>query len=163
MSLNIDLYAAICLDGHEKSPPAHRDKFAKVIDLVGLAPFTPVDSIPYVSVKLHVADWSHAYNLWQWFAEHGETGEASFEETRISREDLQQLLEICQRLLVRRNRKEAQAALPLPPGQFKRKKEEDEYWREYFWPHVEMTVQQLGPILTNPKFTKAWEFRYKFG
>lgn len=161
MSLNIDLYAVTYRDGCETSSRQHREAFAQILNVVGLNPFTPVDSIPHVTVKLHVADWNHAYNIWQWLSDHVQAGESSEAEAPVDRETLQQLLEICQRLLVHRNRKEAEAALPLPDNLFRGKAEEQEYWRESYWPDVELTVEQLGPLLANPKFMAGWEFSYE--
>ena len=158
MSLDIDLYAVTYRDGFKVASPEHRETFTKILDLVGLIPFTPVDSIPYVAVKLHVADWNHAYQIWRWFTDHLQDGEASHEEVQVDRETLQELLNLCNRLLIRRNRKEAEAALPMLGGVFKNKAEENTYWRDAYWADVKKTVRQLGPILANPKFTAEWEF-----
>jgi len=162
MSLDIDLYAVTYRDGFKVASPEHRETFTKILDLVGLIPFTPVDSVPYVAVKLHVADWNHAYQIWRWFTDHLQDGEASYEEVPVDRGTLQELHSVCNRLLIRRNRKEAEAMLPLPGGLFQNKAKETAYWRDGYWVDVETTVRQLGPILANPKFTAEWEFLYKY-
>jgi hypothetical protein len=161
MSMDLDLYAVTYRDGCEKSSRQQREAFTKILDVVGLDPFTPADSIPHVKVKLHVADWKHAYNIWQWFSNHVQGGESSEAETPVDLETLQSLHDVCKKLLVRRNRKEAAAALPLPDNLFRGKAEENEYWRESYWPDVELTVEQLGPLLANPKFMADWEFSYE--
>ena len=163
MSLNIDLYAVTHRDGHERATPEQRETFAKILDLVGLAPFNPVDSIPYLAVNIHVADCNHACQISRWFTDHLEDGESSEEEVPVNRETLRQLLDTCNKILVRRNRKEAEAMLPLPHDLFEDKAEARAYWRETYWHHVEETVRQLDPILNNPKFTAQWEFRGQFG
>jgi hypothetical protein len=65
MSLNIYLYAVTHRDGCENSSRQHREAFDKILDVVGLAPFSPVGSIPHVTLKLHLADWHNAYQICQ--------------------------------------------------------------------------------------------------
>ena len=151
MSLDIDLYAVTYRDGFKVASPEHRETFTKILDLVGLIPFTPVDSVPYVAVKLHVADWNHAYQIWRWFTDHLQDGEASHEEVQVDRETLQELLNLCNRLLIRRNRKEAEAALPMLGGVFKNKAEENTYWRDAYWVDVKKNGSATRPDSRKPQ------------
>jgi hypothetical protein len=162
MSLNLNLSAVTHRHGMENASREHREAYNKILEAVGLTPFTTVGSISYVTLKIHLADWNHAYAIWGWFTKNVQDGRARSEETPVDRETLQQLCDICRRLLIRRNRQEAKAALPLPRGFFKDKAMESEFWSEGFWADVESTVEQLGPILENPKFTAEWEFLYEF-
>jgi len=69
---------------------------------------------------------------------------------------------VCKRLLIKRDREEAAAALPPPENLWRT--EED--WRDYYdggegryWAELELTVRQLEPALDNPEFAE-WEFFY---
>ena len=159
MGLDMDLYAVTYLDGFKSAPPEQRAAFRKVTAIVGIAPFTPHDSIPYIAVKLHAADWKNAYHIHRWIVDHMQDGEDTRQETEVQREQLQELVALCNRLLKKKDREEAAELLPPLNDLFMTEDEENYYWEEAYWWHLKATLRQLGPLLNDPKFN-AWEFYY---
>lgn len=160
--MGLDIYLSAVTYRFEYQSDEHQEAFSKIIAAVGLDPNSRVGCMSYVTVKVNLAHMKNAYSIWYWFTVNAQDGEARRVETRVYAESLQQLLETCQRLLVRRDRKEAEAALPLPPGLFEDIEDEDIYWRDSFWWHVESAVLQLSEILDNPQFANNWEFEYVY-
>jgi hypothetical protein len=161
--MNLDIYVSTHRDFYPLAPCEEREDCAKILNIVGLTPFSPVDSIPFIEIKLHAADLKNAWHVFHWFTLNVEGGEDRDEELPVSRKQLSELFEICNRLLIHRDPREANAALPLPDDLFRDKSQERKYWSEAYWPHVEDTARQLGAILVNPKFTAGWWFSYRLG
>ena len=155
------LSTATYLHDFENTPPGERAGYRKVLAEVGVASFQSLTSIPFVTVKLQIADWKNAYQVHQWLIDRACDGEDLRQvEMEVYREDLQELVDLCRRLLEKRDRKDAAASLPPPDNLWRT--EED--WRDYYdrcegryWAELEVTVRQLGPVLDNPKFAD-WEF-----
>ena len=147
MSPNLHLNAVTYRDYYESAPREEREACAQIMDLIGLAPFSPVDSIPCVQVNVHLADWNHAYHIWHRFTVHVQDGDARYEEIPVARETLQALLDQCNRLLFRRSRKGAEAALPLPRDLF-RTRAESMGLRSAFW---FLAAKPMGLAAMKPK------------
>ena len=157
------LSAATYLHDFDNTPPGERASYHKVLAEVGVASFKPLCHIPYVSVRLLIADWKNCYQIHQWLVDRAQDGDdIRLVQTEVYREDLQELVDLCRRLLVKRDRDEAAASLPPPDNLWRT--EED--WRDYYdlgegryWAELKVTVRQLGPVLDNQKFAD-WEFFY---
>ena len=157
------LSIATYLDGWDGTPPEEKASYRKVLTEVGVASFQPLCHIPYVTVKLLIADWKNAYHIHRWLVDRAQDGDDRRQvETEVCREDLQELVDLCKRLLEKRDREQAAASLP-PPDNFW---DTEQDWRDYYdcyqgayWAQLEVTVKQLGAVLRNPKFDE-WEFFY---
>lgn len=162
MGLDMDLYAVRHLENHESTPAQERAMFRDVLTTTGVKPFTQADSIHFITLKLHMADWKNAFHINQWFEERLPGIEYAGPELEIERAKLQELLELCRNLLKNHDREEASELLPVPQGLFtglSAASETDRYWRECYWHDVERTVEQLDVLLGDPDLT-AWKFYY---
>ena len=163
MGLNMYLSAATYLHDFDNTPPGERASYRKVLAEVGVASFQSLTSIPFVTVKLQIADWKNAYQVHRRLIDRACDGDDLRQvEMEVYREDLQELVDLCRRLLEKRVREEAAASLP-PPEKLWRTKED---WRDYYdrgkglyWAELEATVRQLEAVLDNPRFDD-WEFFY---
>ena len=91
--------------------------------------------------------------------DHVQDGEDTRQETEVQREQLQELVALCKRLLKKKDREEAAELLPPLDDVFKTEDEENYYWEEAYWWELKATLRQLGPLLNDPK-SNAWEFYY---
>ena len=162
MGLDMYLSAVTYCDNHELAGSAERARFRKLMEDVGAGDFSPASSIPYCAVKLLVADWKNAYAIDRWIVGHSyESGEDA--EREIPRENLQKLLELCQHLLQKKNRREASRLLP-PPDNLFRNREDLEYfeyfWQTGYWCDLKSTIRQISPVLAKPTFD-CWEFYHR--
>jgi len=163
MGLDMYLSAGTYLHDFHNTPAGERASYRKVLAEVGVTSFQSLTSIPFVTVKLQIADWKNAYQVHQWLIDRAQNGEdLRLVGMEVYREDLQELVHVCKRLLIKRDREEAAAALPPPENLWRT--EED--WRDYYdggegryWAELELTVRQLEPALDNPEFAE-WEFFY---
>jgi hypothetical protein len=164
-TMGLDMYLSIATYLHDwnGTPPEEKASYRKVLAEVGVASFKPLSHIPYVTIKLLIADWKNAYQIHQWLVNRAQDGDDRRQvETEVCREDLQELVDLCKRLLEKRDREEAAASLPPPDDLWDT--EEDwndyyDYWRGRYWSELVVTAEQLGAVLNNPKFDD-WEFFY---
>jgi hypothetical protein len=161
MGLDMYLKVATYLHNFDNTPPLEKASYQKVLGEVGVGGFKPANSIPYVTVKILFADWKNAYQIHRWLVDNAlNVGDVRQAESEIGRDQLQELLILCRQLLGSRDRKAAAKLLPLPKGLFRTKEERQAYWQVDYWLHLEHTIQQLSPVLDDPKFAD-WEFFYR--
>ena len=80
-------------------------------------------------------------------------GEDTRQETEVQREQLQELVALCKRLLKKKDREEAAELLPPLDDVFKTEDEENYYWEEAYWWELKATLRQLGPCSTTQSST----------
>ena len=160
MGLDTYLSVATYLDNFENTTPAERASYRKVLEEVGAGSFSPKHSIPFLTVKLLVAEWKNAYAIHRWIVEHAQDGDdIRATEREIPRECLQELLELCKHLLQKKSRKEAERLLPPPEHLFSKREDSEDLWREGYWWGLKGTIRQMSAVLENPTFDD-WEFFY---
>lgn len=104
-------------------------------------------------VSAEVMYWRKANQIHRWFVEQCQGGVDECQETDISRDQLQALLDRCKQVL--ENRKLAMELLPPQEGFFFGGKELD----QYYWADVESTKTELEAILAED--WKGWDFIYR--
>jgi hypothetical protein len=156
MGLDMYLSAAKYAHNFDNSPPEEKALYRKLLAEVGIARFRPIHNMPYICVRLLIASWKNAYQVNNWLVAHALGGEDIRQVDReVEREQLQELMDLCEQLLQQKDRKKAAALLPSPDCWLKT---EDDW--DYYWFHLEITVKQLGAVLNNQRFD-GWEFFYE--
>jgi hypothetical protein len=103
-------------------------------------------------VDLSVAYWRKANQIHAWFVEHVQDGEDECREHSVSKEQLQTLCDLCQQVLDTKNA----SLLPPRPGFFFGSTDID----DYYWQDLKYTIDQLKPLLEDPRF-QGWDFTYQ--
>lgn len=117
--------------------------------LVQEAPF----ALDTATLEVQVAYWRKANHIHKWFVDHVQDGNDDCEEYRVSRDQLQLLLDNCKLVLM--NKEEAPKLLPRQEGFFFGSYEYD----EYYWLDIQDTIEQLEKILN--EYPEEWDFKYQ--
>ncbi len=117
--------------------------------IVQEAPF----ALDTASVQVQVAYWRKANQIHKWFVDHVQDGNDNCEEYRVTRDQLQLLVDNCKLVLM--NKEEAVNLLPVQEGFFFGSYEYD----EYYFGDIQDTIDQLERILN--EYPKEWDFTYQ--
>ena len=143
------LYARNYVSNGAFSKPEEKRRYKALLKVFGL------DPIPGQSAELsvQVASWVKANQIHRWFVKHIQNGEDDCNEYVVDREQLEELVLLCKRVL----RQKSQARKLLPPGKgfFFGGTIID----EVYFGGLKATIDQLTPVLKDPKYD-GWEFYY---
>jgi hypothetical protein len=117
--------------------------------LVQEAPF----ALDTATLQVQVAYWRKANQIHKWFVDHVQDGNDNCEEYRVTRDQLQLLLDNCKLVLI--NKEEAKTLLPRQEGFFFGSYEYD----EFYWYDIQDTIDQLEKILN--EYPEEWDFQYQ--
>jgi len=117
--------------------------------IVQEAPF----ALDTASVQVQVAYWRKANQIHKWFVDHVQDGNDNCEEYRVTRDQLQLLVDNCKLVLM--NKEEAPNLLPPQEGFFFGSYEYD----EFYWQDIQDTIEQLEKILN--EYPEEWDFQYQ--
>jgi hypothetical protein len=117
--------------------------------LVQEAPF----ALDTATLEVQVAYWRKANQIHKWFVDHVQDGNDNCEEYRVTREQLQLLLDTCKIVLI--DREEASQLLPVQEGFFFGSYE----YNEYYFSDIQDTIEQLEKVLT--EYPEDWDFKYQ--
>ena len=117
--------------------------------LVQEAPF----ALDTATLQVQVAYWRKANQIHKWFVDHVQDGKDDCEEYRVTRDQLQLLLDNCKLVLI--NKEEAKTLLPRQEGFFFGSYEYD----EFYWYDIQDTIDQLEKILN--EYPEEWDFQYQ--
>jgi len=117
--------------------------------LVQEAPF----ALQTATLEVQVGYWRKANQIHSWFVKHVQGGVDDCEEYRVTREQLQLLLDNCKLVLM--HKEEAKTLLPTQEGFFFGSYEYD----EYYWHDIQDTIDQLEKVLT--EYPETWDFKYQ--
>lgn len=154
MGLDQYLYASNYLSGGDWQEQATKEAYAKVSDALGAGDFEN-EEFPSITVSVKVGYWRKANQIHQWFVDNVQDGEDNCAEYYVSREQLQELNDVCMKVWKSKNKRIAEDLLPTQVGFFYGSYEID----EWYWEQVEDTLVQLGRILS--KVPEGWSFAYK--
>ena len=142
MGLDMYLYARQFAFKDFKNPELYNK-------LVQEAPF----ALDTASVQVQVAYWRKANQIHKWFVDHVQDGNDDCEEYRVTRDQLQLLLDNCKLVLI--NKEEAKTLLPRQEGFFFGSYEYD----ELYWYDIQETIEQLEKVLS--EYPEDWDFQYQ--
>jgi hypothetical protein len=117
--------------------------------LVQEAPF----ALDTATLQVQVAYWRKANQIHKWFVDHVQDGNDNCEEYRVTRDQLQLLLDNCKLVLM--NKEEAKTLLPRQEGFFFGSYEYD----EFYWYDIQDTIDQIEKILN--EYPEEWDFQYQ--
>lgn len=117
--------------------------------LVQEAPF----ALDTATLQVQVAYWRKANQIHKWFVDHVQDGNDNCEEYRVTRDQLQLLLDNCKLVLM--NKEEAPNLLPPQEGFFFGSYEYD----EFYWQDIQDTIDQIEKILN--EYPEEWDFQYQ--
>lgn len=105
-------------------------------------------------VKFRVAYWRKVNAIHEWFVQNCQDGVDECQETYVSREQMQQLIDICRAVV--ENPKKANELLPTRSGFFFGSTDYD----EWYFDNLTYTADRFEKILKDPAFEKA-DFYYQ--
>jgi hypothetical protein len=117
--------------------------------LVQEAPF----ALDTATLQVQVGYWRKANQIHSWFVNHVQGGVDNCEEYRVTRDQLQLLLDNCKLVLM--NKEEAKTLLPRQEGFFFGSYEYD----EFYWYDIQDTIDQIEKILN--EYPEEWDFQYQ--
>ena len=133
--------------------PDDADKIKKVNDIFGIVGIEDED-YGAEEVKFRVAYWRKANAIHDWFVQNVQDGVDECQEAWVSREQLQELIDICKQIISVPEK--AQNLLPTRNGFFFGSTDYDDWYLD----QLQYTVDRLEKILLDPAFTKA-DFYYQ--
>ena len=152
--MGLDMYLSAKRYMSKYFDAADVERIEKVNDIFGV---TGIEDGDYGAqeVKFRIAYWRKANAIHEWFVQNVQEGVDECQEAWVSREQLQELIDICKQVL--ENPKKAEELLPTRSGFFFGSTEYDEWYKQ----DLEYTVERLEKVLADPAFTKGVDFYYQ--
>lgn len=151
--MGLDMYLSAKKYMSKYFDPADVERIEKINDIFGV---TGVEDGDYGAeeVKFRIAYWRKANQIHQWFVDNCQEGIDECQETWVSREQLQELIDICKQVLA--DNSKAEELLPTQSGFFFGGTDYD----EWYLGDLKYTVERFEKILADPAFAKA-DFYYQ--
>jgi len=160
MGLDQYLYAKKYYSGGSYSPASEQEVYSNIVKAVGVSHLS-VDMTPSIEVTIKVAQWRKANQVHGWFVDNVQHGEDDCREYEVSRDDLHQLMALCNEVLAKRDNDVAEELLPTTAGFFFGSDDID----EYYYADLEYTVKTLATLLEDDVLADTtgwrWEFYYQ--
>jgi len=154
MGLDMYLSARKYVSGYDFSEPKQKAAYANLRKAFGL---TAADKFqqhtPSGNIELTVGYWRKANAIHKWFVDRCQDGRDECQSTRVGREQLTELRDICQRILA--DNTLAQSLLPTTSGFFFGSTD----YNGWYYSDLKDTVSQIDSVLNNKKFADC-EFIY---
>ena len=152
--MGLDMYLSAKRYMSKYFDKADIERIEEVNDIFGV---TGIEDGDYGAqeVKFRVAYWRKANAIHDWFVQNVQEGVDECQEAWVSREQLQELVDICKQVL--ENPKKAKDLLPTRSGFFFGSTEYDEWYKQ----DLTYTVERLEKILADPAFDKGVDFYYQ--
>jgi len=128
------------------------NKYDRIIESLEAGDFSQLCQFPYASVSLAVGYWRKQNAIHHWFVINCQDGEDDCRESYVSREQLEELREICQKVLA--DNSLADELLPTLPGFFFGSTEYD----EWYFSGLTYTVSLIDNLLES--IPSGWDFAY---
>lgn len=152
MGLDMYLQATQFFSGYSFEGQKEKSTFNKIIEAVDCSHFS--EHSPSCTVSVTVAYWRKANAIHKWFVDNVQNGEDDCGDYSVSREQLESLISICNKVL--QNNDLAEKLLPPQSGFFFGSTEVD----QYYFNDLHNTVEQLTKVLKNFPEESFWYFQY---
>lgn len=151
--MGLDMYLSAKRYMSKYFDPADSDKIKQVNEIFG---FEGLEDEDYNAqeVTFRVGYWRKANAIHKWFVDNCQGGVDECQETYISREQLQALIDLCKEVMA--NKGKASELLPSASGFFFGGTDYD----EWYFMDVENTIARLEKILKDPALEKC-DFYYQ--
>lgn len=151
MGLDQYLYANKYLSPSDWRGEQAKQDFNKMIEAIDANDFI-LDEMPSAIASVKVAYWRKSNQIHQWFVDNCQGGEDDCRKTYVQREQLQELVDVCNQVLADHNL--AEELLPTSDGFFFGSTEYD----EWYFGDLMQTVEMLEKALRMPD---DWDFEYQ--
>jgi hypothetical protein len=151
--MGLDMYLSTKKYMSKYFDKADTERIEKINDIFGVVGIEDED-YGAEEVKFKVAYWRKANAIHDWFVQNVQDGRDECQEAWVSREQLQELINICKQIL--ENPKKADELLPTRSGFFFGSTDYDEWYMD----QIEYTVTRLEKALADPAFEKS-DFYYQ--
>jgi hypothetical protein len=151
--MGLDMYLSAKKYMSKYFDPADVERIKQVNDIFGIVGVEDED-YGAEEVKFRVAYWRKANAIHQWFVENCQEGTDDCSEYWVSREQLQELVDICEQIMT--DKSKAEELLPTQSGFFFG----DTAYDEWYFMGVEYTVQRFKKILSDTALQKV-DFYYQ--
>ena len=151
--MGLDMYLSAKRYMSKYFDAADVERIEKVNNIFGI---TGIEDGDYGAqeVTFRVCYWRKANAIHAWFVQNCQDGVDECQETWVSREQLQELLDLCKEVLA--NKDKPAELLPSKSGFFFGSTDYD----EWYFQDIEFTAQRLEKILTDPALEKM-DFYYQ--
>jgi hypothetical protein len=151
--MGLDMYLSAKKYMSKYFDPADTERIEKINDIFGV---TGIEDGDYGAqeVTFRVAYWRKANAIHDWFVQNVQDGVDECQEAWVSREQLQELIDICEQVLT--DMSKAEELLPTRSGFFFGGTDYDEWYKG----DLEYTTERLKKILADPAFVKS-DFYYQ--
>jgi len=153
MGLDSYLKATRYVGGWRFEHEEQQKQFKDILKAAGVPEGIVTDKSPSLEITINVAYWRKANAIHRWFVENVQDGEDECKTTDVEREQLQSLVDICERVI---GGESPAASLPTQSGFFFGT---TDYGKDYM-EDLKHTVDQIKPLLANPVL-KDWTFQYR--
>lgn len=155
MGLDMYLEARKFVSGYSFEPIDSQNAYENILASVDLSKADlGADASPFIYLSVNVAYWRKVNAVHSWFVENVQGGVDECQKAEVSREQLQELVDLCKQ--VRDDHDKAEELLPTQGGFFFG----DTIYDEWYFQGIDSTIEQLEKILRNPKF-EGWDFVYQ--
>lgn len=151
--MGLDMYLSAKRYMSKYFDPVDAERIKQVNDIFGVIGIEDED-FGAEEVKFRVAYWRKANAIHEWFVQNVQNGVDECREAWVSREQLQELIDICKQIID--NPKKAEELLPTQSGFFFGSTDYDDWYLQ----NIAYTVERLEKILKDPAFEKA-DFYYQ--
>jgi hypothetical protein len=151
--MGLDMYLSAKKYMSKYFDPADVERIKQVNDIFGVVGIEDED-YGAEEVKFRVAYWRKANAIHDWFVQNVQDGVDECQEAWVSREQLQELVDVCKTVLA--DMSKAEELLPTRSGFFFGGTDYDEWYKG----DLEYTVTRLEKILSDPAFAKC-DFNYQ--
>lgn len=153
MGLDQYLEARRFVSGYSHSKHDEKELFKTIIEAVGMDDKHDERS---ATVSVNVAYWRKANQIHNWFVQNVQKGEDDCRTYHVSREQLRELGELCQKVAEKGDPEYAAAHLPTGSGFFFGGTDYDEYYFE----QVDWTAKRLAELADLPDGMDGFDFYY---
>ena len=157
MGLDMYLKAERYISGSEFGSAEEQATYAKGLETAGLTKKNVLDGSKSLSICVTVGYWRKVNSIHNWFVRNVQAGIDECQKTRVSRESLQKLLEVCEEVIADPSR--APELLPTAPGFFFGSSEINEYYLEGIKDTVRILKNALGQdfkLFENFTYQSSW-------
>ena len=154
MGLDQYLYASEYLSDGSWLPEERRSAYEKIRDVLGAESFENKE-YPSISVKVKVGYWRKANQIHNWFVENVQDGEDDCKQYYVTREKLEELLDVCRTVTASKDKELAEELLQPSAGFFFGSYEID----DWYWEQIDYTIEQLERVLSS--VPADWDFSYQ--
>lgn len=151
MGLDMYLEAKKYFSPADFRPEDDRKKFNAIVEVCEVEEYLE-DFLPHLDVSVAVGYWRKSNHIHKWFVDNVQDGEDRCQESYVGREQLEELKEICRKVID--SPSSAEDILPTTEGFFFGGTEYDDYYYEA----LEETIKIIDKCLSMPA---GWDFFYR--